>query len=79
MIEGESDFIDEEDMMRAIEVGHAAVKDLCLGEISVVPPPPLNVLFVWPRDGLCTEEGPAGHNKMGGREEPLRQQQQQQE
>ncbi|CAM9982025.1 unnamed protein product [Pylaiella littoralis] len=31
MIEGESDFIGEEDMMRAIEVGHAAVKDLCLG------------------------------------------------
>lgn len=32
MIEGESDFVGEEDMMRAIEVGHAAVRDLCLGE-----------------------------------------------
>ncbi|CAM9488034.1 unnamed protein product [Ectocarpus sp. 6 AP-2014] len=31
MIEGESDFVCEEDMMRAIEVGHAAVRDLCLG------------------------------------------------
>lgn len=32
MIEGESDFVGEEDMMRAIEIGHAAVRDLCLGE-----------------------------------------------
>lgn len=32
MIEGESDFVGEEDMMRAIEVGHAAVRDLCLGD-----------------------------------------------
>lgn len=32
MIEGESDFVGEEEMMRAIEVGHAAVRDLCLGE-----------------------------------------------
>eukprot|EP00904_Undaria_pinnatifida_P002993 jgi/Undpi1/12695/HiC_scaffold_6.g02363.m1 len=31
MIEGESDFVAEEDMMRAIEVGHSAVRDLCLG------------------------------------------------
>lgn len=34
MIEGESDFVGEEDMMRAIEVGHAAVRDLCLGECN---------------------------------------------
>ena len=33
MIEGESDFVAEEDMMRAIEVGHAAVRDLCLGKL----------------------------------------------
>lgn len=33
MIEGESDFLNEEDMMRAIEVGHEAVMSLCLGEL----------------------------------------------
>lgn len=43
MIEGESDFVGEEDMMRAIEVGHAAVRDLCLGEPP--PPPPVHFFF----------------------------------
>lgn len=36
MIEGEGDFVKEEDMMRAIEVGHEAIKKLCLGELSTV-------------------------------------------
>ncbi|CAM9842027.1 unnamed protein product [Ascophyllum nodosum] len=31
MIEGESDFVSEEEMIRAIEVGHNAVKELCAG------------------------------------------------
>lgn len=35
MIEGEGDFVSEEDMMRAIEVGHEAVVTLCVGEPSV--------------------------------------------
>ena len=42
MIEGESDFVAEEDMMRAIEVGHSAVRDLCLGELSAF----LNFLLI---------------------------------
>ena len=33
MIEGESDFVSEEEMIRAIEVGHNAVKELCAGEV----------------------------------------------
>lgn len=34
MIEGEGKFVREEDMMRAIEAGHAAVKVLCEGDDS---------------------------------------------
>ena len=45
MIEGESDFVGEEQMMRAIEVGHAAVRDLCLGERPPPPPPRRCVFF----------------------------------
>ncbi|CAM9807931.1 unnamed protein product, partial [Sphacelaria rigidula] len=32
MIEGECDFLSEEDMLRAIEVGHEAVRALCHGK-----------------------------------------------
>ncbi|CAN0392714.1 unnamed protein product, partial [Discosporangium mesarthrocarpum] len=31
MIEGESRFLSEETMMQAVEFGHKAVRDLCLG------------------------------------------------
>lgn len=50
MIEGESDFVGEEDMMRAIEVGHAAVRDLCLGE-SVLSHP--TFLGGWASRSTC--------------------------
>lgn len=34
MIEGEGDFVKEEEMMRAIEVGHDAVRILCQGKLK---------------------------------------------
>lgn len=37
MIEGEGEFVREEDMMRAIEAGHAAVKVLCEGDDFSAP------------------------------------------
>lgn len=68
MIEGEGDFVSEEDMMRAIEVGHEAVITLCVGEPSasffflflflfffpVLSPPEVNIYCVL-KNGVFVE------------------------
>lgn len=56
MIEGESDFVGEDQMMKAIEVGHAAVKVLCEGEAYRIIAPSC-FIFCHFISGQCSSVG----------------------